>query len=229
MNATSGRIAAIVLVGVLVTPGLAHASLWDLIWKMSGPQMSGFPLHCEWAFGNIESDETRALRAKGQPGLNDTRAECRMFDYRFTGQVKRRSQRRAWLSLDTGPYFSTGKDPHGAGTDPDYDTGEVWMLAVEPILEVRSGSFWNDKLTLNHGVLGATYDIFFGGDFDTFDKAGLKFKPVTATIARKVNVSLTARWYPNGTTPDEFGKAPPQPGVNRPSEWVYGFSVGYLW
>jgi hypothetical protein len=226
MNRRSGRIAAVVLAGVLASPGLAHASLWDLIWKMSGPQMSGIVFHCEWGFGSIESERTRTAKGPVPP---DTRSECRAADYRFYGMLKSRKERLVWLSFDTGPYFSTGKNPHGPGTDPDYEFGEVWMVAAEPILEVRSGSFWHDKLLLNHGVLGATYDIFFGGDFDTFDKAGLKFKPVTATFFKKVNASLTARWYPNGTTPDEFGKAPPQPGANRPSEWVYGFSVGYLW
>ena len=100
---------------------------------------------------------------------------------------------------------------------------------AEPILEFRSGSWKNGNFTLDHGVLGATYDIAFGEDFGTFDKAGLKFKPAVVTLGRKVNAAATLRWYPNGFTPDEFGKAPRQNDVNRPSEWVYGFSVGYLW
>ena len=83
--------------------------------------MSGIVIHCEWAFGDIESEATRNLRAKGQPGLPDTRNECRIADYRVSGMVKPRTERKVWLSFDTGPYFSTGKNPHGSGTDPDYE------------------------------------------------------------------------------------------------------------
>ena len=230
MNGRSGRIAGIVLVGVLVCPGIAHASLWDLIWKMSGPQMSGIPLHCEWVLGNIESQRTRDLRAKGLEGPPDTRGECRFLDIRFTGYAKPRNERQTprelWLSLDTGPYWSTGKDPHG-GVDPDYKHGEVWMVAAEPILEVRSKTWRGGSIALDHGILGATYHLFFGDDFGTFDKGGLKFKPAVVTIGRW-NATATVRWYLNGTTPDEFGKTSPRQDINRPNEWVYGFSLGYL-
>ena len=77
----------------------------------------------------------------------------------------------------------------------------------------------------DHGV-GATYDVMFGKDFDTFDKAGLKFKPVVVTLPG-VNFTATVRWYPNGTTPDEFDRTlPPPDDLNRPNEWVYGLSFG---
>ena len=145
MNGRSGRIAVIVLVGVLISPGLAHASLWDFIWKMSGPQMSGFPLHCEFILGDKESQRTRDLRAKGQEA-SDSRHTCKILEWKFTpGYVKtrdeRQSQRQLWLSLDTGPYWSTGWDPGGEAAEPNYGHGEVWMVVAEPVLEFRSRSW----------------------------------------------------------------------------------------
>src|SRR5688572_9168503 len=94
----SGRIAGLVLVGVLISPGLAQASLWDFIWKMSGPQMTTvFIVHCEWGFGDIASEETKKLRSEGKQGLAETRSECRFADKRFIGNAKSRDERKMWL------------------------------------------------------------------------------------------------------------------------------------
>jgi len=228
MNARSGRIAGILLAGVLLTPGLAHASLWDLIWKMSGPQMSSAVLHhCEWAFGDKDSAATKAAKIRNEPFTQETRYECRVYDYRYLGYVKKRLERPMWFSLDNGLYFSTGKDPHG-GEDPDYHRGDVWMATVEPIFEAKSGSWKGGNILLNHGI-GVTYDLLFGDDFPTFDKFGLKLKPVTVTLMRHWNGTLTVRWLAHGTTPDEFGKQQPRLNdIDRKSEFVYGFSLGYV-
>lgn len=230
MRRTSVRTLGILLVGSLAYPAAAHANIWDLIWKMSGPQMMGFPLHCEWTFGDKDKvpDQPNPPSKidRVTPGPPYSRFECRELDFRFHGNVKPRKARRLWLSVDGGPYFSTGKDPHGE-IDPEFKKFEVWMVAAEPLLEVRSGTLWG--IMFNHGV-GATYDVLFGDGFPTFDKAGIKFKPVTATIARRVNASLTVRWYPTGTTLDEFGKTSDRPeDLRHKNEFSPGISVGVLW
>jgi hypothetical protein len=162
------------------------------------------------------------------PGKQLTRFECRELDTLFRGNVKPRKHRRLWVSFDGGPYFSTGKNPNGSGKSPDYEIFEVWMVALEPMLEVRSGEWKKAGIVLNHGV-GATYDVLFGKNFDTFDKAGLKFKPVIATFPKGFNATATVRWYPNGTTPDEFGKeAVRLTDLDRKNEFVFGISVGFL-
>ena len=227
MRPTLVRTLGIVLVASLAYPASARANIWDLIWKMSGPQMMGFPVHCEFALGDkdtVPNQPTTYDRVTPAPPY--TRGECRELDFRFYGKVKPRYSRRLWLSVDGGPYFSTGKDPHGA-IDPEFKKFDVWMVAVEPLLEVRS--LTRSKIMLNHGV-GATYDVLWGDGFPTFDKAGIKFKPITATIARRVNASVTLRWYPTGTTLDEFGKTSDRPeDFRHKNEVSPGFSVGVLW
>jgi hypothetical protein len=227
MRRTSVRTLGILIVASLAYPASAHANIWDIIWKMSGPQMMGFPLHCEWALGDKDTVPNPPIAIdRVTPGPPYTRFECRELDFRFYGKVKPRYSRRVWLSIDGGPYFSTGKDPHG-GIDPDFEKFSVWMVAVEPLLEVRSGTRWG--IMFNHGV-GATYDVLFGDGFATFDKAGIKFKPITATIARRINASFTLRWYPTGTTLDEFGRTSSRPDdFQHKNEVSPGFSVGVLW
>lgn len=225
MNGTPRWIAGIVFGLVLASPGVAHASLWDFIWKMSGPQMTSFPVHCEFVLGDTESQRTRDQKL---PPDSDDRYICKVVEWQFTNNyIKTRDERRVWLSLDTGPYVSTGWDPFRKAGEPDYGFGEVWAVMIEPGLEVRSRSWKNGKYAFDHGFIGATYDVFFGKNFDTFDKAGLKFKPVVVTLPR-VNITWTVRWYANGTTPDEFDRTLPSHDGDRPSEFVQGVSVGFF-
>ncbi len=61
----------------------------------------------------------------------------------------------------------------------------------------------------------------FGSGFNTFDKFGLKFKPIGVTFNKRFNAAFTMRWYPNGFTGDEFGIGPRQ-DFNRDGEMLYG-------
>jgi hypothetical protein len=163
------------------------------------------PLHCEYDFPN-------------------NKWECREFDRRFVGALEPRQKRQAWVSFDTTPFFSTGYDSD-EGTD--FEWFKTWMVAVEPIYEFRSYSSPDGNLMFHHGVIGLSYDVLFGSGFDTFDKFGLKFRPIGVTIKKRFNAAFTMRWYPNGFTRDEFGIGPRQ-NFNRDGEMLYGFSIGYL-
>jgi hypothetical protein len=199
---------AVVLLAVLAFPSTAHSSIIDWIWTMSGPQMIGFPLHCEY---DLESNKLKTW-------------ECREFDHRFTGQLRPRRERKTWVSFDTTPFFSTGYDSD-EGTN--FEWFKTWMVAFEPILEIRSHTSPGGKVMLHHGLVGLSYDVLFGSGFNTFDKFGLKFKPIGVTFNKRFNAAFTMRWYPNGFTGDEFGIGPRQ-DFNRDGEMLYGFSIGYL-
>jgi hypothetical protein len=196
----------VVLLASLAFPNTAHSSIIDWIWTMSGPQMIGFPLHCEY-------------------DLENNKWECREIDRLFAGQLKPRRDRKTWVSFDTGPYFSTGYDSD-EGTD--FEWFKTWMVAFEPVLEIRSHTSPGGAVMLHHGLVGLSYDVLFGSGFDTFDKFGLKFKPIGVTIKKRFNAAFTMRWYPNGFTRDEFGYGPRQ-DFNRDGEMLYGFSIGYIW
>jgi len=198
----------IVVVGIvagiaLAAPPSARASWWDIVWQMSGPQMMGPVLHCEYDFGSGET-------------------ECRALDLIFYGELAPRQQRKIWLSLDTGIYFSTGKNSEGES----FEAFDVWMVPFEPMLEIQSagGTDWS----LSHGLAGLSYMHFFGKDFSAFDNVGVKFRPIGVRI-QKITLSWNVRFFPNGFTPDQFGVGPPPPVVDRRAEAVHGFSVGFLW
>jgi hypothetical protein len=179
---------------------------------MSGPQMMGPVLHCEYDLLHLGG---------GNDGEGDV-VECRGIDYLFYNKLKPRSERRFWLSLDAGFYFSTGKDSDGNR----YEPGENFMVALEPLLEVRGARL--GSIRLNHGLMGITYDVLFGEKFSTFDNAGFKFRPIGVTFPNKMNASFTLRYYPRRFTAEDFGLTNP----NQPKgagEWVWGFNFGWLW
>lgn len=219
MSAKCLRTAGFVLVALLTFPLTARANIFDFIWEMSGPQMIGVTFHCEYD-PQFNRQSAQDYRAKS-PTEKFTRSDCRFFDERVVGNSMPRSTRRFWLSFDTTFYTSTGKDSDTL----EYDAFETQMLAIEPILEVRSHP-WK-KIQFHHGIVGLSYDVLFGSNFDTFDKAGIKFRPVGVTIGR-FNVAYNLRLYPNGFTTDEFGPARID-NLNRKHEYLHGFSIGYLW
>ena len=220
MSRTYVRIAGVVLLTLLAFPSVGRASIIDIIIKMSGPQMIGFPIHCEYNLNYKEGQKD------AETGKDLTKTECRWVDYRFSGNLPRRSYRRWWLSLDTTPFVSTGKNS-GPNDANEYRAFENYMVAFEPLVEVRSGT--TGDWSFHHGLVGVSYDVLFGSNFGTFDKFGFRFRPVGVTYRKKVNFALTIRWYPNGFTADEFGALKPRlENVNRANEFLYGFSVGYL-
>jgi hypothetical protein len=198
------------LLAVLASPKTSEASIWDIIWGMSGPQMMGPVFHCEWDLQHRSGDGDIV--------------ECRAIDYLVYNKVRSRTVRNVWISLDSAFYFSTTKDSDGN----QFDWFENFMVAFEPMLEARTYRSPGDNFMLHHGLMGVTYDVLFGENFDTFDKVGLKFRPIGVTINKSYNASLTLRYYPQRFTSEEFGIVNPSQDKDG-GEWVWGFTVGWLW
>lgn len=194
---------AIVLFASLAVPGAANAGIIDFIWEMSGPQMIGFLTNCEF-------------------DLHEDRHECRVLDVHLSGDRQFREQRRLWLTLTGGAYFSTGRDSD-TNTN-EFELGSVKMLAYEPTLDVRS--YQSRNLKFDHGVIGLSYFYLIGSKFKKYDNIGLKLVPIAVTIG-PVNVAYNFRIFPNGFTSEQFG-GPTEPVADRRSELVHGFSVGYF-
>ena len=218
MSRTRGIVGFAFLV-LLAFPRTSSASIIDFIWQMSGPQMIGVVVHCEY-----DPKFDRAANEKLDKEERRTPGECRLIDHRFIGKARDRAVRRYWLSVDTVLYYSTSKNSE----TQDFNAVETHMVAVEPLLEVRGRALFGGNVVLHHGVAGVSYNHLIGR-FSALDKVGLKFRPVGATFFKKFNVSWTERLYPNGFTPDELGVGAQIQNLNRPSEWVHGFSIGYLW
>jgi hypothetical protein len=202
------------LLAVLVFPSVGHASIWDWWWGLSGPQMIGPVLHCEY-------DLQR--KGGGNAGERDV-IECRAIDYLFFNKLKPRPDRVVWLSLDAGYYFSTDKNADGN----EFGWFDTQMIALEPLAEVLSYRSPENNFMVHHGLFGITYNVLWGGNFDTFDKAGFKFRPVGVTIGRRFNASFTLRYYPTRFVSEDFGIVNPTQ-VKTGGEWVKGFTVGWLW
>jgi hypothetical protein len=201
------------LLSLLTIPSMGHASIVDIIWGMSGPQMIGVVLHCEYDLQH---------KGGGNEGERDV-IECRGLDHLFFNKLKPRSERVVWLSLDAGYYFSTTKD----SDDNEFDWLKNHMLAFEPLVEVLSYRSVHNNFMLHHGLFGITYNVLFGSNFGTFDKAGFKFRPVGVTIGKRFNASFTLRYYPNRFNSEDFGIINPTQ-VKTGGEWVKGFTVGWL-
>jgi hypothetical protein len=214
-------ITGIALLAVLGFPGVSHASVWDWIWTMSGPQMIGIVFHCEydWEHNNREKKAH----------------ECRVFDYRVLGEAESRKLRRTWLTFDTIGYVSTGKNSDSL----DFHDFDSYMVAIEPMVEMRS--FTNagknergDKvkgtgnLSFHHGLVGLSYDVLFGKEFSAFDNVGIKFRPVGVTY-KNFNAAFNLRWYPDRFTAAQFRMVDPTPSDPESSEWTWGFSAGWIW
>jgi hypothetical protein len=191
---------------VLGFPRVGHASIWDFIFEMSGAQQTGIVV----------------LTCRFVPEGGE---ECRLFDiWRITPSPLTRgfSERRAWVTFETGVYTSTQRDSEGI----DYRGFRHNMAALESTLDVRPYSGW--ARNIYHGVIGGTYNILKSGGSQLFHKGGLKFRPLAATFG-PVDLNFSLRVYPRGFTPEEFGF--PASPTTRDNEWerVYGATVGFKW
>ena len=172
----------------------------------------------------------------GNTTIADKKAhECRIFDYRVLGDAESRKLRRTWLTFDTIGYVSTGKNSDSL----DFHDFDSYMVAIEPMVEMRS--FTNagknalgDKvkgtgnLSFHHGLVGLSYDVLFGKEFSAFDNVGIKFRPVGVTY-KNFNAAFNLRWYPDRFTAAQFGMVDPTPSDPESSEWLWGFSAGWIW
>jgi hypothetical protein len=207
------RTFGIALLALLAFPSAGRADLIDFIWDMSGPQMVGKGLiHCEY-------DLQASNRGQGSNRGPDSDRGCK---YAFR-DVSREGQRLGlWrITLDTTAYLSTGKSAGGN----QYKWGSVGMVAVEPMLEVRSCCTDNKLLSVHHGV-GLSYDFLFGQHFSRFNKFGLKITPLGIKFNKKISAAYNVRLYPHKFTPDEFGFGPRLPDLSRGFEKpVQGVSI----
>lgn len=198
------RTAAIALLALLAFPRAGSAGIFDIIWEMSGPQMvSVFLLQCEFDLVN------------DQP-------ECLIYDKRVWGPQGVRADRRWSLSFDGALYTSTGKnsDTHR------FEKFKSQMVAVEPMLTYRSYRSSGGNFSTHHGLLGASYNVLFGDEFDTFHKGGFKFTPIRITAWKRINAAYHLRVYPDGFTAEEFGAESLVSTMHPGRELVHGFSVG---
>ena len=205
-------ILGVTLLGVLVFPSAGHANIWDWWWGLSGPQMIGAVLHCEWDLQHKSGDKENVI-------------ECRAIDYLFYHKLKPRSERRVWLTLDAGAYTSTGMDS-GDNDENKYGWFENHMVAFEPMLEIRGIKIGG--VQLHHGLAGVSYDVLFGKHFSPFDNAGFKFRPIGVTFPNRHNASFTLRYFPNRFTSEDFGVTNLTQQKDG-GEWVWGFTYGWLW
>jgi hypothetical protein len=194
-------IGAFVFVGLLAFPRTGSAGIGEIILELSGPTMVGGGLECKFFItGHLDQCYVAGFRRKGKPPASIADSRIR-------------------LSLETAAYVSTGNN----NGDVDYEFGKIWMLAFDPMVEFIS--FDCGALSTYHGVMGLTYNLFLGPDFDKFSNVGFKLRPIGVRV-RRVNFEYNIRIYPNRFTPDQFGKVDPSPIANTKSEAVHSFSIG---
>jgi hypothetical protein len=185
---------------VLSTPRTGSGGIGEWIWEMSGPSMFGVGLECKYTLnGKLDLEHCYLV---GAPIARGTPPDTR----------------RLRLSLESGIYFSLGKNASGQ----DYEFGKTWMATFDPMLEVVSHECGG--LAIYHGILGVSYNFLAGVDMDSFINVALKLRPIGFQFGR-YNFEYNMRVYPNGFTADEFGKLPVVTSDNRP-ETVHGFSFG---
>jgi hypothetical protein len=198
-----GRRMAVVgslLISLLAAPRPSEAGLLEIIWEMSGPQMLGL------AYGCMYSVPTRSLE------------QCRLTKALIGRNTTTVVENGPFLMLGGSILASTGKN---SATQP-YRWGEIWMLALEPGVAMRS----YDKAIQVHHSVGISYDVLFGRDIRRFDKFAFTITPLDVAFKR-VALGMKLRIYPNGFTDDEF-KPGPRVNTNRPTETTLGFTFSLI-
>jgi hypothetical protein len=197
--------AGIALVALFVLPRAANAGIIDFIWEMSGPQMVGGGFACRWTGSDTMPQECRAgsalKLATGEP-------KEPWFKPPF------------YLGLAGNYHFSTGKN----SGDIDYRFFRHHMFSLEPTVDIRSYERGQDFRLYQGG--GLTFHYVFGVGHKPFIKPGFKLTPI-AVEYKRWSAAVNVRLYPDGFTPDQFGKAPPLQS-DRPREFTFGAGVSYI-
>jgi len=194
----------IVVMGALVfalfgAPRPSHAGLLEIIWEMSGPQMIGISYACMYGVGS------RSLE------------QCRVGQ--FISRELKTGAKGPFLVLGGGVFGSTGKN----SATQNYDWGEIWMVALEPGVALRS--YDKEDVQVHHGA-GISYELLFGDDIRRFDKFAFTVTPIDVAYKR-IAVGLKLRLYPHGFTDDEF-KPGPLITRDRPFEATIGFTFSVI-
>lgn len=205
MPRASMGLAGFLLAAVLAFPHSAGAGVIEFILEMSGPQMIGAGIACDFEI---------------QSGNN----ECRLAGARVSGELSGRGTRgRVWLTLEGAVYLSTGKDSEMR----PFRVGRAQMFSYEPTLNLRSID--KNNIAIHHGVVGLSYVFLTGSDFKRFDNVGMKLVPIAFTFGNHFTVAYNLRVFPNGFTSVQFGAEPGTATPHRGREVVNGLTIGWLY
>ena len=206
-------IGVLVLAALLAVPRTGSAGIGEVILELSGPKMFGVGLECRlllsgtWESCKVSAPTGALFFAENQPDS------------------------RIWLALGGMFYWSLDSDVNGQ----HYDTGEVKMWSLDPMLEIQSKVWGNDTSKLRpqiyHGILGVSYNLLHGENFPTFSNVALKLRPFGIVVPFSdswgIDFSYNIRLYPNAFEAEDFGKVTVpgfEPGAG--TEAVQSFVVG---
>lgn len=212
--------AALIVLGLLGSSATSEAGIGDFIWELSGPQMIGAGVTCRFT---LKGEFKYCDWSAGIAGRITPTAETPFW-----------SKDRVFWSLGGAGYFSTGKNsrykdnlscPDAAtpcvGDEIDYHDFDHWMLSFEPTADYLVVSCGCASFFL---TAGPAFHTVLNRDADDFFKVGIKIAPEVRFD--NFTVSYNLRFYPDGFTPDQFGKGVFR-GGDRPSEWTQGVSVSF--
>ena len=195
----SKRVLALVVLGVLACARPADAGWLDIIWEMTGPRMIGIGGACE---RSIKRDgEWRCiLPFIGAPRPGGRAPAAEWF----------------WVSAESYYYFSTA----GNG----YKAFDVQGFGFDPMLSLSQTS--SKGVRVSSGV-GLTLQRFWSSDFDAFNNAGFKFKPIAVEFplpikTARASIAYNLRYYWDG-----FESAPPVLRKTDAPETVHGLVISF--
>ena len=200
-------------VGVLVvTAQPARASIFDIFWEMSGPQLLGIGAQCE-------------------VGLNPGKEHGCAFLFYDGIRWGQRKRQRLWLSIEPAIYFSSGKNSSDRGLIFAFRAGRARMFAIDPLVAFKWAKKDSNRVRL-YSAAGFSFNRFFGPEVDDFNNVAFKFRPIVADfrIGAQSTLGFTYnfRLYPDGfDTQQRPGEARLLKG--RSPEWVHGLAVALSW
>jgi hypothetical protein len=199
-------VAAALLVTLVGVPRRSEASIIDFIMEMSGPQMLGVGYQCLVSItGKLDQCGLNSAIMRYEPPRGPDKQD-----------VPAGKSPVPFFVLGTTLFASTGRDSQSQG----YDWGEIWMLALEPGVAVRThdGDTWRI-----HHFAGISYDVLFGRGIGHFDKFAIVVTPIDVAFKKRVSLGLKFRFYPHGTSNDEF-KPGPLIKMDRAFESTWGLT-----
>jgi hypothetical protein len=197
-------ILCLALLGTLAVPREADASLADLIWEMSGPQLLGLGAECEVGLSR-------------EP---DPKCQFLSWPYRASWV----DNRWFWLTVEARVYFSTGKNAEDDGVEFEFRFQRARMIGVDPMLAF--GRVSPSGHTRVHSGIGVSLNRMFGPDIEDFNNYAFKLRPLSVEhIFRRVTLGAgyNLRIYPNGF--NASGLPPGGLGLTSEAEVVHGASI----
>jgi len=207
------RIGWMVLVGALVLPQCAEASILDIIWRMSGPQLFGLGAECDVKLrSDPDPKEHGPEEQKGNETRKPTRPalDCNVLGIQFVRPPRQRpddrdprpsiavrdQNPRRWRILEARAYFSTGRD---ADNGVPIKFSRVKMVGFDPMGAVA----WGGKPPHHtlYSAAGVSLNRIFGPDFNSFGNWAIKIRPVAYDYKGncvRIGFAYNLRWYPDG-------------------------------